>query len=165
MVVISRPSITDKMGIETPIFYDEKSENLEIKWYKEGVADHVGVGYYFNNPDGSPLEGSFYAVVSDKKECGKLGRTNSVVCKPSLKAPMPALVPNYVMPGENMKVINLDPTTETLIRVFSSDGLLRNTYKVRGQETFNLKAAADHGFYLVELYNEDMNTTLRYIVK
>ena len=69
------------------------------------------------------------------------------------------------MPGENMNVINLDPTTETLIRVFSSDGLLRNTYKVRGQETFNLKAAADHGFYLVELYNEEMNTTLRYIVK
>lgn len=164
MVVISRPSITDKMGIETPIFY-EKSENLEIKWYKEGVAESVGEGYYFNNPDGSPLDGSFYAVVSDKKECGKLGRTNSVVCKPAAPKAMPALVPNYVMPGENMNVINLDPTTETLIRVFSSDGLLRNTYKVRGQETFNLKAAADHGFYLVELYNEEMNTTLRYIVK
>ena len=167
MVVISRPSITEKMGgIETPIFYVPGSK-LVIKWYKEGVAESVGEGYYFNNPDGSPLDGTFYAVVevNDGTDCGKIGRTNNVVCKPAAPKAMPALVPNYVMPGENMKVINLDPTTETLIRVFSSDGLLRNTFKVRGQETFNLKAAADHGFYLVELYNEEMNTTLRYIVK
>ena len=167
MVVISRPSITDKMGgIETPLFY-EKGGDLEIKWFKEGVEEPVGEGYSFNNPDGSVLEGTFYAIVlvADGSDCGRLGRTNNVVCKASEKKAMPALVPNMVMPGENINVINLDPTTETLIRVFTSEGLLHNTYKVRGQETFNLKAAADHGFYLVELYNEELNTTLRYIVK
>ena len=67
--------------------------------------------------------------------------------------------------SEEIKVLNLDPEKETIIRIFTTEGLLQSTYNVSGQETFTIKAANDHGFYLVELYSGEDKSTLRYIVK
>ena len=80
-------------------------------------------------------------------------------------APAPALVPTLARPGENIKVLNLDPTTETTIRIYTADGILQGTYSAYGEETFVIRAASDNGFYLVEVSNDSMKSTLRYIVK
>jgi hypothetical protein len=77
----------------------------------------------------------------------------------------PAIIPNHVRPGEEMRVVNLDPEQETTIRVFTTEGLIQNSYVVRGEESFVIKAANEHGFYLVELRNDEFQSTLRYIVK
>ena len=74
-------------------------------------------------------------------------------------------MPSYARPGEDIRIINLNPETETTIRIFSTEGVLQKTYTVRGEETFTIKAAYGQGFYLVELSGEDMKSTLRYIVK
>lgn len=171
MVILDRndlDSILEARGLPKSDSIYNAGGNVVIKWFEEGdLTKSLAEGYSYNKVDGSQLVGTFFATITVKVDdgCDVVGETKHLVCTASTPAPMPRLVPNMVMPGESMKVINLDPATETRIRVFSSDGLLRNTFEVRGQETFNLKAAADHGFYLVELYNEDMNTTLRYIVK
>ena len=123
-------------------------------------------GYYINEADGSPLVGTFYAIVKigSTGPCGNYGRTQLLVCKPSNGA-APKLAPNIVMPGEDIKVLNLDPEKETTIRIFTTEGLIQRTYTARGEETFTIKAANDHGFYLVELTSGDEKSTLRYIVK
>ena len=143
--------------------------DVKVEWYRANAdgGELIGEGYSYNKADGDTLVGTFFAVIqiSSATGCGLLGRTQDIVCAPAVATPAPALAPSMVMPGENIKVINLDPNKETLIRVFTTEGLLQSTYNVRGQETFVLKAAADHGFYLVELYNDGMKSTLRYIVK
>jgi hypothetical protein len=98
------------------------------------------------------------------KNCGYEGYTKRLVCEASATA-APALIPNMVRGGENIRVVNLDPEKETTIRIYTTEGLVRDTYTVSGEDSFVIKAAAEHGFYLVELRNEDLQTTLRYIVK
>ena len=62
-------------------------------------------------------------------------------------------------------IYNLDPEIETTIRIYTTDGLIVRTYTTSGQDSFQMKANADNGFYLVELSGENMKSTLRYIVK
>jgi hypothetical protein len=80
-------------------------------------------------------------------------------------APAPALMPSLARPGEDIKVVNLDPESETAIRIFSADGLLQRVYSTSGEETFTIKAADNNGIYMVELVSDSLRTTLRYIVK
>ena len=155
-------------GFATDSLYAEGG-NVKVEWYRANAAggELIGEGYSYNKADGDTLVGTFFAIIkiSSATGCGMLGRTQDIVCAAAVATPAPALVPNMVMPGENIKVINLDPNKETLIRVFTTEGLLHSTYNVHGQETFILKAADANGFYLVELYNDGMKSTLRYIVK
>jgi hypothetical protein len=74
-------------------------------------------------------------------------------------------MPSLARPGEDIKVVNLDPESETAIRIFSADGLLQRVYSTSGEETFTIKAADNNGIYMVELVSDSMRTTLRYIVK
>ena len=140
-----------------------------VKWYKEATpADvEVGTGYYYNLPTGDPLpEGDvYYATIEIPQAggCGLKGETNHYQI--GAKASAPALVPSLAQPGQNIQVVNLNPNVETRIRIYTTEGLLQKEYLVSGEESFNLKAAYDHGFYLVELSNEEMKSTLRYIVK
>ena len=147
---------------------------VKVEWFEmlgatpdpENTDKFLVEGYSYNKADGSPLVGTFYAVVKvdNGTACGLYGRTNVLVCgAPAGVAPL--LAPSIVMPGEDIKVLNLNPDQETTIRIFTTEGLLHNTYKVSGQETFTIKAANDHGFYLVELLNGEEKSTLRYIVK
>ena len=68
-------------------------------------------------------------------------------------------------PGEDIKVINLDPKDETTIRIYSAEGVLQRTFTARDAETFVFRAEYGNGFYLVELSSDSMKSTLRYIVK
>ena len=138
-----------------------------VKWYQ--VADpedvQVGKGYYLTKEDGEPFVGEYYAIISipSDNECGLLGYTNHLVCEAPAAAPM--LMPSMARPEETITIYNLDPMKETIIRVYTTEGLMVSSYTVSGQDTFQITANAENGFYLVELNSEDMKSTLRYIVK
>ena len=143
--------------------------NVTVQWFNanDPSTPLKNPDYYYNNPDGSPLVGTFYAVITvdNGTTCGLYGRTPDIVLGSVASGLAPVLAPSIVMPGEDIKVLNLDPEKETVIRVFTTEGLLQRTYNARGEETFTIKAANDHGFYLVELTSGEDKSTLRYIVK
>ncbi len=144
-----------------------------VKWYRiEASGDTTYLdgcdGYYYTMPNGDPISaGTYFAVITiepgEGARCGAQGRTETYTVTGA--APAPALVPSLARPGEDIRIINLDPTTKTDVRIYSADGLIQNRYTVSGSDTYTIKAAGTTGFYLVELYNEGMKSTLRYIVK
>ena len=175
IIMINRNQINSMPGWE-----DIQLDSLDngegyVKWYMmlgatpDPTTDtEVAVGYYYTLPNGDPIPaGSYYAVVdipaSTGAVCGAIGMTEVYVIGAS--APAPALVPSLARPGEDIHVINLDPEVETVIRIYSADGLLQKTYTSYGETSCTIKAASDNGFYLVELNADSMKTTLRYIVK
>ncbi len=142
-----------------------------VKWYRieaSGDTTFLGDGYYYTIASGDPLPvGTYFAVITiapgEGARCGAKGMTETYTVTGA--APAPALVPSLARPGEDIRIINLDPTTKTDVRIYSADGLIQNRYTVSGSDTYTIKAAGTTGFYLVELYNEGMQSTLRYIVK
>jgi hypothetical protein len=146
-----------------------------VKWYKmSGSApapetdELVETGYYYTLSTGEPLPaGMYYAVVDipavEGAPCGARGIT--VPYEVAGTAPAPALVPSLARPGENIRVINLDPDQETEIRIYSAEGMLLRKAAVSGEASYTLRAAEETGFYLVEVVSESMKSTLRYIVK
>lgn len=146
-----------------------------VKWYQMAGATpdpttdpQVATGYYYTLESGDQIPaGSYYATVeipaSESALCGAIGTTEVYVV--GAAAPAPALIPSLARPGEDIKVINLDPEKETTIRIYSADGLLQKNYTVSGESSFTIQAAYDNGFYLVELISDSMKSTLRYIVK
>ena len=146
-----------------------------VIWYKmlgaapDSTDTKVGTGYYYTLPTGAPLPAGdkYYAVLdipaASADFCGARGISRVITIGASAAAP--ALVPSLSKPGEDIQVINLDPTVETKIRIYTAEGLLQRTYTAYGEESFTIKAANDFGFYLVELSSDNLKTTLRYIVK
>ena len=146
-----------------------------VKWYKMSGAtpdpetdEQVATGYYYTLPTGDPIPaGRYYATVeipaSDAAMCGALGTTEIYTVAGAV--PAPALIPTLARPGEEINVINLDPEVETEIRIYSAEGMLIEKTAVSGEPYYIIHAAAETGFYLVELVSDSMKSTLRYIVK
>ena len=146
-----------------------------VKWYKMSGAtpdpetdEQVATGYYYTLPTGDPLPaGQYYATVeipaSDAAMCGALGTTEIYTVAGAV--PAPALIPTLARPGEDIRVINLDPEVETEIRIYSAEGMLIEKTAVSGEPYYIIHAAAETGFYLVEVVSDSMKSTLRYIVK
>ena len=175
VIMINRNQINDMPG-----WADLDSLDLDhpeyVTWYQMLGATpdittdkKVATGYYYTLPNGEPLPAGnqYYAYIdipaSVGATCGSIGITEVITI--GSPAAAPALVPSLAKPGEDIQVINLDPTVETLIRIYTAEGLLQKTYKAYGDTSFTIKAAGDFGFYLVELSNESLKSTLRYIVK
>jgi hypothetical protein len=152
----------DSLDIEHPEY---------VTWYEIDPAGNervCGTGYYYNLASGEPLPSgyTYYAVVNipgTAVSCGAQGTTVQYTIPTHAAAP--ALVPTLARPGENIRVINLDPETETTVRIYTAEGVLMSTYTVQGESTYTITAARENGFYLVELINDSMKSTLRYIVK
>ena len=154
---------------------DVEADQDLVKWYRieaNGDTTFLKTGYYLTNPDGSQNGKyiqpgrTYFAKIEIPivgKNCGLKAETNSY--KVGNAAAAPALMPSLARPGENIHVINLNPEETTTIRVYTSEGLVQSTYTVNGEESFDIEAAKDHGFYLVELRSESNQSTLRYIVK
>ena len=147
----------------------EKDTGL-VSWYMVATPEDkfMGYGYYLCMPNGEVLNpGTYYAeIVIPAKEgevCGATATTKPYTVGGVAAAP--ALMPSLARPGEDIRVVNLDPEQSTLIRIYTTEGLLQSSYRVSGQTDFIIKAADAIGFYLVELSNENMKTTLRYIIK
>ena len=153
----------DSLDVEHPEY---------VTWYEIDPAGNekvVGTGYYYNLASGDPLPAgyTYYAVVnipaSSAATCGAMGETERYTIPAS--SGVPALVPSLARPGEDIRIINLDPETQTIVRIYTAEGLMQRMYTVSGEESFTIKAADANGFYMVELSNENLQTTLRYIVK
>ena len=166
LLMIDRRDINENM----PGWRLEEDETDLVQWYKESSPKDIflGYGFYFTKADGSVLDaGTYYATVelpaSEGAKCGARGETNHYVVKGANNAP--ALMPSLVRPGEDIRVVNLNPEEQTTIRVYTTEGLNKGSYTVRGEESFTIKAGYEHGFYLVEIVSENDKSTLRYIVK
>ena len=166
LLMIDRRDINENM----PGWRLEEDETDLVQWYKESTPNDIflGYGFYFTKADGSVLDaGTYYATVelpaSEGAKCGARGETNHYVVKGANNAP--ALMPSLARPGEDIRVVNLNPEEQTTIRVYTTEGLNKGSYTVRGEESFTIKAGYEHGFYLVEIVSENDKSTLRYIVK
>ncbi len=149
---------------------DFKGDTALVSWFMEdSPADKfLGHGYYYCKPNGEVLDaGTYYAVINipptDGSDCGAKGETKHHTVSGAAAAP--ALMPSLARPGEDIQIVNLDPEQNNLIRIYTADGMLQNSYTICGQTRFTVKAAEANGFYMVELSNDSMKTTLRYIVK
>lgn len=174
LLVIDRNKINLMSGWEG-VLEDSVSQNDLVTWFElKGATpditadDSVGCGYYYHKADLKPLTGKYYAYIKvpakSTGDCPTIGTTVILDCTPAASV-APALQPSLARPGEDIRIMNLDPEEETTIRVYTTEGLLQGTYTASGEETFTIKAANDHGFYLVEISNDSQNSTLRYIVK
>jgi len=176
LLMINRNTINQKTGWNLEDL-DALGVNKDVVWYRaENMADvnpkvyPTKTGYYVVNNDnlGAPLQGIFWAVITVPAtvagSCPQMGYTKKLDCT-KVVGGAPAIIPNLVRPGEQMRIVNLDPEQETTIRVFTTEGLIQHSYVVSGEESFVINAANEHGFYLVELRNGEFQSTLRYIVK
>jgi len=170
IIMINRTQVNDKLGWTLDSLDTEHSDY--VTWHSidlNGNDEPVWQGYYYTLPSGDPLPTGyqFYATIdvpaSVNAKCGVQARTKIITIGATSAAP--ALIPSLAKPGEDIQVVNLDPTVETQIRIFTAEGLLQKTYKSSGETSFTIKAASDLGFYLVELSADSMKSTLRYIVK
>jgi hypothetical protein len=165
LLMINRIQINEMTGWNL----DDTNDTALVKWYREAEPEDefLGYGYYYTN-NGEPVEdGVYYAKVeipaSDAMQCGAKGETNHY--RVSGSGSKPALVPSLAQPGQDIRIIHLDPDQHTIIRIYNAQGVLRETFNVSGETSFTIKAARDNGFYIVELLDDSMKTTLRYIVK
>jgi hypothetical protein len=170
LLVLNRNKINQTAGWENVLdsIYTPGGK-VKVEWFNANDPNTplTNPNYYYNNLDGSPLVGTFDAVITVYKgsACGLYGRTPDIVLGNVASGIAPVLAPSIVMPGEDTKVLNLDPEKETIIRIFTTEGLLQHTYNVSGQVSFTIKAANAQGFYLVELLSGNEKSALRYIVK
>jgi hypothetical protein len=148
---------------------DIDNDTSLVEWYREAAPkdEFLGYGYYYTlNGEVLPA-GVYYAIirVDDPANpgCGLKAETQHYTVKAVAGAP--ALVPALARPGETIKVLNLDPEQETVIRVYTTEGLVQATYTVSGENTYTIQAANAPGFYIVELSADGIQSTLRYIVK
>jgi len=153
----------DSLGVEHPEY---------VTWYEIDPAGNekvVGTGYYYNLASGEPLPTgyTYYAVIDIPASAGATCGAKGETVRYTIPAPAgaPALVPSLAKPGEDIRIINLDPETQTIVRIYTAEGLMQGMYTVTGEDSFIIKAADAYGFYMVELSNENLETTLRYIVK
>jgi len=170
IIMINRTQVNDKLGWTLDSLHTEHPDY--VTWHQidlNGKETTPLNGYYFYLPSGDPLPTGYqyYATIdvpaSVNAKCGVQARTKIITIGATSAAP--ALIPSLAKPGEDIQVVNLDPTVETQIRIFTAEGLLQKTYKSSGETSFTIKAASDLGFYLVELSADSMKSTLRYIVK
>ena len=167
LLMINRNEIN---GIDASYQLDLDNDTALVKWYKEATPEDefLGYGYYYTKSNGDVLDaGVYYAILeipaTEGQNCGLHGETMHYAVAGAAAAP--ALVPSLARPGEDIKVLNLDPEKETIIRIYTTEGLLHGMFTVRGETSFTIKAANEVGFYLVELTNDGLKSTLRYIVK
>ena len=174
IIMINRNQINSIPGWTAALDSIDNGEGY-VKWFKmQGATPdpttdpQVAVGYFYTLETGDPLPaGMYYATVeipaSDAAKCGAMGTTEIYTVAGA--APAPALMPSLARPGEDIRVVNLDPKVETVIRVYTADGMLQQTFNVSDAESYTIQAGYNHGFYLVELVSDNMKSTLRYIVK
>ena len=152
----------DSLDIEHPEY---------VNWYEidpNGNEKQLPDGYSYSLPNGEPLPAgyTYYATINIPAvgdNCGAIGSTEHYTIP--VKAAAPALMPSLARPGEDIRIVNLDPDDHINVRIYSADGIMHGSYSVNGVESYTIRAEEMIGFYMVELQSERLKTTLRYIVK
>ena len=124
--------------------------------------------YYYNNADGSPLmAGNYYVLMNlpgAEGECPTYLRSVEVELGQSASL-APQLVPTIASPNADIRLLNLNPSAVTEIRVYNTTGDLQAVYTASEVADFMFKAATTSGYYMVEVQSDGEKVTLRYIVK
>ena len=126
----------------------------------------VHTGYYHTAFDGSVMPDSYYALIVHEMvsgECQEIMRTT--VLSSGAASETPKLVPTIAEPSEQLRILNLNPSNVTEVRVFNTSGELIENYTASEASEFVFKAATMQGYYMVEVQSENDKVTLRYIVK
>jgi hypothetical protein len=126
----------------------------------------VHTGYYHTALDGSVMPDSYYALIVHEMvsgECQEIMRTT--VLSSGAASETPKLVPTIAEPSEQLRILNLNPSNVTEVRVFNTSGELIENYTASEASEFVFKAATMQGYYMVEVQSENDKVTLRYIVK
>lgn len=155
-------------------FPDWTIQEADVVWYRmlgatpePATDEQVGTGFYYTTSDAAFLSGSYYAeiehVATSATDCGGTART--VILAGGDAAAAPELHPSHVSPAETIRVINLNPTVQTEIIVYSSTGQLVATYTSKDADEFLMQAADNSGYYMVDVQSDGAKTTLRYVVK
>ena len=156
----------------------------DVKWFKVvGEVDNafdalnnlgdpaeldelVHTGYYHTALDGSVMPDSYYALIVHEMvsgECQEILRTTVLSSGAAVQAPQ--LVPTIAEPNGQLRILNLNPSNVTEVRVFNTSGELIENYTASEATEFVFKAATMQGYYMVEVQSENDKVTLRYIVK
>jgi len=171
LLMINRIQINKLLGKDS---LDLGADTALVSWYREATPtdEFIGHGYYYTDNDrirqGLAIKpGVYYAVIdvpsATGSPCGIKGETKHYTVSGMSAAP--ALMPSLAKPGEDIQIVNLDPDQNTIVRIYTTDGLLQHSFTTTGQTSYTIKAADAHGFYMVVLSNDSLKTTLRYIVK
>ncbi len=145
---------------------DDRSYNANPAAWNDQVVKEGS--YYVTRPDGNPLEGSYYALISGAKQpgmtCGAELRTKLLVCEQE-QANAPKLTPNMVAPAQTMELSGLNATKSYTIRVVAMNGGIVGNYEAKDQHSMQMKAATISGMYIVNVISDTENVSLKYIVK
>ena len=165
--------LVDLVYIANNFGWDVAEEDVE--WYQvagdvDNLADDIYLhdGYAHNEEDGSLIQaGQYYARIAhaavDATDCA--GELKTTIESLTAAQSAPQLLPNMARPNETMRLVNLDATTISTIKVVSTTGELLNTIQVNYESEILLNAAQQPGFYIVEVSNANGKSSLRYIVK
>ena len=102
-----------------------------------------------------------HAMVSG--ECDEIMRTT--ILTSSVTSSTPQLLPTVARPSSDIRLLNLNPSAVTEIRVYTAAGELLNVYNSSAASEFLFKTATLPGYYMVEVQTDGDHVTLRYIVK
>ena len=152
----------------------------DVQWFKvvgdvdvaldalNGRGDDVRVatGHYYTLPEGSVLPDEYYALIEHAMvsgECDEIMRTT--ILTSSVTSSTPQLLPTVARPSSDIRLLNLNPSAVTEIRVYTAAGELLNVYNSSSASEFLFKTATMPGYYMVEVQTDGDHVTLRYIVK
>ena len=157
-----------------------KPAEEDVQWFKvvgdvdvaldalngRGNDVRVATGHYYTLPEGSVLPDEYYALIEHAMvsgECDEIMRTT--ILTSSVTSSTPQLLPTVARPSSDIRLLNLNPSAVTEIRVYTAAGELLNVYNSSAASEFLFKTATLPGYYMVEVQTDGDHVTLRYIVK
>lgn len=124
--------------------------------------------YYLTLAQNLQNTGNYYAVVDVSNAqgmlCDGLMRTVIINYSGGGKAPQVNLLPNYVSPGQQIKLVGLNPNEETTVQVFSAIGQLVRTFVCEDTQLV-FPAEYTAGCYQVKVSSPSINQVLKYLVR
>lgn len=124
--------------------------------------------YYLTLAKNLQNTGNYYAVVDVSNAqgmlCDGLMRTVIINYSNGSKAPQLSLLPNYASPGQQIKLIGLNPNEETTVQVFSATGQLVRTFVCEDTQLV-FPAEYTAGCYQVKVSSPSINQVLKYLVR
>ena len=161
-------------------FFNESN----VTWYRvKGAPDRIdegasaddemiATGYFLTIDKSFVGTGDYYAIVdvSDSPSgvlCTGLMRSELVHYTSQENAPkkVPVLEPTMVRASEEQRLLYLDPSYATEVKIYDMSGRCLQTLTAYGVERLSLRAAGVAGCYQVVVWNGEDRYVLRYIVK
>ena len=133
-------------------------------------GDDMLVGKGYEIAVSQDAQGTFYAIVNlasyaDATRCQDIKRSELI--QYSTKNPVPenvALLPNYVLPGETVRLVGLDPKEDYTVHIYSELGQPAGIYSISGESSVTLQAPRTAGCYPVHVHSKTSKNALKLVV-